>query len=295
MTAIHICEGSDQKESIGKISSRYCRRRVGLFYSLSAVCTITLLTKANSYCSAYTYQCLYHPKLGMAEPLTTPAFRWGRLQTVDVQTYGSIGNVEQRVRPRRNPSTRMAADFSSGSYGLTDDGDFAILGINVDDDDEGSNGESSLLSGASFLGSLLDSKRTVQTPFGFGNLDDNNDLFAADALSGDFEMNTVNILEKDTNHLTSLASREEVPIRVAPNDEQQMGEELSLQQWVLEVIPTLCEKDAAVYARGLSQIGFHPQCVTQCELKWEDLHFMKLLHRRYLFHEVTGEGHPWEA
>jgi hypothetical protein len=62
----------------------------------------------------------------------------------------------------------------------------------------------------------------------------------------------------------------------------------------LNIIPSLCLKDSKAYARELFYIGFDPACVTQCELQLDDLHFMKLLHQRYLYNEVTGNGHPWD-
>jgi hypothetical protein len=68
-----------------------------------------------------------------------------------------------------------------------------------------------------------------------------------------------------------------------------------LHTWLLEIIPTLSPADIQVYAAKLDDIGFDPECKTQCELLYDDLDFMKLLHRRYLFKEVSGQDHPWEA
>ena len=74
------------------------------------------------------------------------------------------------------------------------------------------------------------------------------------------------------------------------NDE----DEKSLKAWLLATIPKLNQHDLEAYSRGLGEIGFHSECVTMCELKYEDLGFMKLLHRRYLFNEVTSIEHPWD-
>jgi hypothetical protein len=52
--------------------------------------------------------------------------------------------------------------------------------------------------------------------------------------------------------------------------------------------------DLEAYAEGLSNIGFRPLCPSQCELRYDDLDFMRVLHRRYLHREITGEGHPFE-
>ena len=75
-------------------------------------------------------------------------------------------------------------------------------------------------------------------------------------------------------------------------DEESLSD---IKEWLLTIIPKLSENDSVEYAKGLGGIGFHPECVTMCELKYEDLDFMKVLHRRYLFNEVTGIEHPWEV
>ena len=62
-------------------------------------------------------------------------------------------------------------------------------------------------------------------------------------------------------------------------------DEKSLKAWLLTEIPKLNQNDIEAYSRGLSKIGFHPECVTVCELKYEEFDFMKVLHQRYLFNE----------
>mmetsp|Transcript_6598 Transcript_6598/g.14305 ORF Transcript_6598/g.14305 Transcript_6598/m.14305 type:complete len:390 (+) Transcript_6598:31-1200(+) len=66
----------------------------------------------------------------------------------------------------------------------------------------------------------------------------------------------------------------------------------TIKEWLVELIPTLPDKELDAYARGLDDIGFHPECITMSELQFEDLGFMKVLHQRYVFHEVTGVKHP---
>ena len=70
---------------------------------------------------------------------------------------------------------------------------------------------------------------------------------------------------------------------------------LDIEDWLLSIIPKLNPNDIRAYASGLDKIGFNPNCITQCELRYEDLTFMKVLHRRYLFNEVTGIEHPFEV
>jgi hypothetical protein len=66
----------------------------------------------------------------------------------------------------------------------------------------------------------------------------------------------------------------------------------SVRGWLRGALPSLDAYDLEAYAEGLSNIGFHPSCPSQCELN--DLDFMRVLHRRYLHKEITGEGHPFE-
>ena len=75
-------------------------------------------------------------------------------------------------------------------------------------------------------------------------------------------------------------------------DEETLAE---IEDWLLSIIPKLNPNDIRAYATGLDKIGFNPDCITQCELRYEDLNFMKVLHRRYLFNEVTGIEHPFEV
>ena len=87
------------------------------------------------------------------------------------------------------------------------------------------------------------------------------------------------------------------PVKVTSTINNYIDEELlsDVKEWLVTIIPKLNGNDVDEYARGLSGIGFHPECVTMCELNYDDLDFMKVLHRRYLFNEITGIEHPWEA
>ena len=67
----------------------------------------------------------------------------------------------------------------------------------------------------------------------------------------------------------------------------------AMKEWLLEIIPTLDESDLGTYAEGLTNIGFHPHSL--CDLQYEDLDFMKVLHRRCVYKEITGQGHPSES
>lgn len=65
-------------------------------------------------------------------------------------------------------------------------------------------------------------------------------------------------------------------------------EESWLEDWLIDMIPTLKPNDAKGYARNLARIGFDPECVTRSELEIDDLSFMKVLHRRFLYNKISS-------
>ena len=219
------------------------------------------------------------------------------------------------VTPRRpvQISSRSSRLYNDPSYGLTEDGDFAILGVNAydnsDDDDSSiisqSVGDlSSLLAGVglsqvSTQSSSATDVRNVgvsRSNFGSTTPSINN------AISGWLDSSSIS----DTNNRGSVVG-ENVGERSNGNDTQQQQNQYTtstaiveanlseIQEWLLSIMPALTQQDADSYSRGLDAIGFNPGCVSMSELQFEDLAFMKVLHRRYLFNEVTGNDHPWEV
>ena len=214
-----------------------------------------------------------------------------------------------------------------------DDGDFAMIGVNVDDTDankDGGDGRdmgedlSSLMSATSFSGLDNDDgiKRSsatqstsvgTSTSFGVGDTLSLNDALFGRLSNDTTKRDTPNTTFEDlVNNLPNIGVAETSSIASSntidntKNDEttvygstanNYVDEELldEIGEWLLTIIPKLNENEVEVYARGLNEIGFHPECATMCELKYEDLGFMKVLHRRYLFNEITGIEHPWEA
>ena len=68
-----------------------------------------------------------------------------------------------------------------------------------------------------------------------------------------------------------------------------------MKEWMLEVLPSLEQSDVQAYAEGLTNIGFNPTTLTSlCEMTYDDLSFMKVLHRRCVYKEITGKEHPFE-
>ena len=193
-------------------------------------------------------------------------------------------------------------------YGLTDDGDFAILGLNAYDSSDDDNNDSSigqsvgdlsaLLAGTTFSG-LNESPTTVtstavsQTP-----TTSNNAIFGRIDTSSTKNMdgkrgNVIGeIGEQQSGGNLQLQQQQSYNKGISSADEAALSE---IKEWLLSIIPTLNQQDVDLYTRGLIEIGFHPACVTMSELQYEDLAFMKVLHARYIFNEVTGIEHPWEV
>lgn len=157
--------------------------------------------------------------------------------------------------------------------GLTDDGDFAILGINVSLDDnndyeEKINLNNYILKGEFNTGTLIGSG-------GVGKMLFNEHL----QRSGRVDLGV-----GATNKYRDFRGNEIV---------RKDGDPI-VKEWLLELLPNLDIYDVESYAEGLSNIGFDPNCKSQCELQYDDLDFMRVLHRRYIYKEIMGEGHPFE-
>ena len=183
-------------------------------------------------------------------------------------------------------------------YGLTDDGDFAILGVNAYDSSDDDNNDSSigqsvgdlsvLLAGTTFSG-LNESPTVNQTPTTsnnavVGQIDTTSSTKNMDGKRG-------NVIG-EIGEQSQLQQQHQQPYTKRIADEATLSE---IKEWLLSIIPTLNQQDVDLYTRGLNAIGFHPACVTMSELQYEDLAFMKVLHARYIFNEVTGIEHPWEV
>ena len=172
-----------------------------------------------------------------------------------------IGALHQHP-PLSSSRSRLDVDQFDG---LSEDGDFLIVGINGGDPLETTTDESNY------------SASSPQSSPSFGlrvaSADDSIDLAAVQRFREERPSTETNAVDSD-------------------DDEEALE---SVGEWLSDIMPTLRHSDIDSYAREFVAMGFHPGCVTQCELTWDDLGFMKMLHRRYLFNEMTGQDHPWEA
>jgi len=151
--------------------------------------------------------------------------------------------------------------------GLTDDGDFAILGVNASEQSEEENSSST-------------NSNNINTGTSIGFEGVGNMLFNEDLIKS----GRVDIGVGSSNTYKDFRGNEIIPM-IDP----------AVKQWIVDVLPSLDVNDIEIYSEGLNGLGFHPECPSLCEIRYEDLSFIsKVLHRRYLFKEITGEEHPFE-
>lgn len=165
----------------------------------------------------------------------------------------------------------MSDDYGELS-GLTDDGDFAILGINAynNENNENENMEPN-------------NRQNPNTGTSIGWQGVGNMLFNEPLL----QSGNVDIGVGPTNRYRNFRGNEVLP--------KELDVDPQVEEWLMEILPSLEESEVECYAQGLLAIGFRPHCPSLCELRYDDLDFIeKVLHRRYLFKEITGESHPFE-
>ena len=217
-----------------------------------------------------------------SETVTTPNY----LSALSLGSADSIGEISSASisdalnvgdeSGRSSTPKRSLDDF----VGLNDDGDFLMVGINGVDpleiatqDDEDHDGTPPTAS-----------QSTIPS-FGLKltSADDSIDMAAVQRFRE----------QSEVSRIDQAAQMKESARPSHGSDDDEAVE--AVGEWLSEIIPTLRDADNVRYSQELVAIGFDPGCVTQCELTWEDLSFMKLLHRRYLYNEITGQDHPWEA
>lgn len=157
---------------------------------------------------------------------------------------------------------------------LNEDGDFIIGGLNDNDSNSSNSGDESsstlpnVAETQKQLASLLKIDYAVSTNSGdISDIDEQQDL-----KSFDFIKESVKI-DDDMSSRSREGNRK--------IDELQ----LTKIQGFLTSILTLTESDLKYYAVEFVSIGFDPDCNSSGELEYDDLGFMKQLHRRYFWKE----------
>jgi len=204
-------------------------------------------------------------------------------------------NVPQQQQQQQQ--TRSTKIFSNDPnynniVGLNEDGDFAMLGVNMEDDErktERGQDALSLLSNGDLSFLKLSSSQ--------------NDYLSTQSSSS---TTATNRIPDTSNHFETMASPPPPSSSSSSssssqhynnsdfdnhdaNDNSHQREVFEMEQWLqTDVMPTLERMYIKSYARNLVAIGFHPDCVTRFELTMEDLTFMKLLHRKFFYHEIIG-------
>ena len=176
-------------------------------------------------------------------------------------------NSDRHQRRMVSSPLCMSSNFNNDMMsGLTDDGDFAILGVNSSEQTEEDTSISSI------------NNINTGTSIGFEGV--GSMLFNEELIKS----GRVDIGVGSSNTYKDFRGNEIIP-KIDPE----------VKQWLVDVLPSLDENDREKYSEGLTGIGFNPECPSMCEIRYEDLLFItKVLHRRYLYKEITGEEHPFE-
>eukprot|EP00562_Extubocellulus_spinifer_P020041 CAMPEP_0178591156 /NCGR_PEP_ID=MMETSP0697-20121206/28631_1 /TAXON_ID=265572 /ORGANISM="Extubocellulus spinifer, Strain CCMP396" /LENGTH=273 /DNA_ID=CAMNT_0020227983 /DNA_START=125 /DNA_END=943 /DNA_ORIENTATION=+ len=170
--------------------------------------------------------------------------------SIDMSVVSSFASTARPDTTKKGDPSPLADN--SQLSGLTDDGDLLITGINGDDP---------LQSDANEEGSSLLSSSSPPSPsFGLKltSADDSIDMAAV----ARFKEQEAARGRPDR----SVVARDN-------NNHADEGASWRVEEWLLQMIPTLQEGDLTTYARELVDIGFDPGCITQCELQWDDLGF----------------------
>lgn len=179
--------------------------------------------------------------------------------------FSSAGTSLVVPPPARRPCSTVL--FST----LNEDGDFIIGGLNDNDSDSSTSGEESSFDVAETqkqLASLLKVDYAASTNSGnISDIDEQQDLKSFDFIKESVKMD---------DDMLSRSQEENRKI-----DELQLSK---IQEFLTSIL-TLTDSDLKYYAMEFISIGFDPDCNSSGELEYDDLGFMKQLHRRYFWKE----------
>jgi hypothetical protein len=157
----------------------------------------------------------------------------------------SAGAQPQPMKQRSIPTPSNSNEL----HGLTDDGDFMMVGINAQDPMFTAERESSPSSSQAM-----------------------NDPMTSFLLGGPHNNNPDPIVEPAASPINTIHSYQ---------DEEQIG---VIEEFLSSLFPpTLYPNELKQYAHQLCALGFDPDCETSGELQYEDLDFMKPLYQRYFW------------
>uniref|UniRef100_A0A7S4VX95 Uncharacterized protein n=1 Tax=Ditylum brightwellii TaxID=49249 RepID=A0A7S4VX95_9STRA len=151
-----------------------------------------------------------------------------------------------------NTLATTSTTSSSSSYdGLTDDGDFAMIGINVHPDDDDGNGDN----------------KEIKKP-----VINSNEIPPSTTMNEMLLPTSTSSITTSTTTTSSSNRRKEL-----------------LKQYIQKIFSTQPSSTIQEYTIQLDNIGFDPNCKSRFELRLDDLDFMKVLHARFFYQEVMKE------
>ena len=184
--------------------------------------------------------------------------------------FGLLGRPEVKADVLKDSNER---NIDESNIGLTSDGDFLMAGINGEDPED----EPSI----DFLSSLNNNPQNLSM-----------DIWNSSPSKSQTESEVpVQLERKEPVRMVERQSPSPlVPdVAITGYDDEDLS---SLEEFLRLMIPSLSQADIQKYARGLMSIGYDPDCITSDEIRFEDLEFMKILHKRYFYREVTGDEPP---
>jgi hypothetical protein len=199
--------------------------------------------------------------------------------TCAFQFHGTFNGHRHHDRHRTSSISSTRLLHNGGFFGLTDDGDFAILGVNMQDNVDDDDNDTNPLTSSSGQDSL------DMASFLTGTIFDNGAKSVGKSVDTVAVTESNNSLDRDTLRNTSQKIRSQRTIN--PQTQADIAEYLT------QIMPIISKDEIEQYSIELDHIGFHPNCVSACELKLEDLDFMKVLHGRY-FYKVVMDDHSNE-
>ena len=195
----------------------------------------------------------------------------------------------------------MAGSNNNGPeiFGLNEDGDFALVGINMKEESIVIQQQQQSTPGLNtYLDSLMTTMPSTTTTSTTRNEIDERFLGLMreqqQLPSGTGESTAFSFSPATPPFTTTSSSSTATAATIDRNDDN--DNEHHAQVWydkiytlLQDVFPSLSEAERQRYTKGLLGIGFDPDCESRFYLREEDLaSFMKVLHRRYFVAEIVG-------
>ena len=201
------------------------------------------------------------------------------------QQYPGIWYRRHRSLAARD-TLRFVGNTAEGEiWGLNEDGDFALVGINMDEPTTVYNEESSRRPT-----NYLDTLMSPSPPSTSAARNEIDERFLGLMRTSDLG-STTSSLKKETFQKRQSPTTARWTASQTESDDANPEMTHKIIGFLEDIFPSLSEPELHRYATGLQAIGFDPNCELRFYLQEQDLDFMKVLHRRYFVAEIVGTTH----